>query len=85
MMWSLLIPTEECPVHEMWPVMPDTGEFQSGHTSGINCPCLPCLDDHVDDSQLNYGDSILFHHVLHEGRPVRCTEPRGHQCVLRKS
>ena len=82
MFWALLRPTEECPVHEMWPVTSE-GEFMPGHVSGINCPCLPCLDDHAQESRLSGDESILFHHVLLEGRPMRCTEHKAHDCRLK--
>ena len=82
MYWALLRPTEECPVHEMWPVMFDTGEFQAGHVSGIDCACLPCLDDRIGDAQVADGESILFHHVLYEGKPLMSVA-NAHTCRLK--
>ena len=82
MYWALLRPTEECPVHEMWPVTSE-GEFMSGHVSGIDCLCRPCLDDHIGNSQLSSGESILFHHVLYKGQPLKSNEPGSHDCRLK--
>ena len=82
MYWALLRPTEECPVHEMWPVTSE-GEFMLGHVSGINCPCLPCLDDRVGSAQVNTGESILYHHVLLEGSPIRSSIWDSHDCKLK--
>jgi hypothetical protein len=83
MLWALLIPTDTCPVHEMWPVTME-GEFAPGHVSGIDCPCRPCLDDRVSDSQVVDAGAreILFHHVLIDGKPLKSVE-QAHDCRLR--
>jgi hypothetical protein len=77
--WIILKPVEACPV---WEVMPsaDSGSprlIQSGHRAGVYCKCNPCLVD---------GDliSILIHHLLVDGKPIRCDEPYAHACHLKE-
>jgi hypothetical protein len=82
MFWALLKPTEECPVHEMWPVTID-GDFMPEHVSGIDCVCRPCLDDRVGEAQLAEGGSILYHHVLLDGKPLKSDLWDSHGCKLK--
>lgn len=73
-MWAILAPVDECPVYEIMPMVGDV--VQSGHTSGIFCVCLPCLDDSGRD-----GDNVLLiHHLLVNGTRARCTELNSHSC-----